>query len=51
MSKLIIALFFILSVFMAVLLFLIVVLAAALLIFGRGDKKDRKEAGSLPQVP
>jgi len=37
-------------VFIAVLLFLIVVLSAALLLFGRGDKKNRKEAGSLLQV-
>jgi len=43
MSKLIIALLFILFVLMVVLLFLIVVLGAALLIFARGDKKDREE--------
>jgi hypothetical protein len=51
MSKLIIALLFILFVLLVVLLFLIVVLGAALLIFARGDKKDGKEATSLPRAP
>ena len=51
MSQMIIALLLILFVFMGVLLFLIVVLGAALLLFARGDKKDRKEVSPLPQEP
>ena len=49
MSPVIIALLLLLSVFLAVLLFLIVVLGTSLLIFARGDQKDRKEVSPLPQ--
>ena len=51
MSQVIIALLLILFVLMVVLLSLIVVLGAALLIFARGDKKDREEVSPLPQEP
>jgi hypothetical protein len=51
MSQMIIALLLILFVFMGVLLFLIVVLGAALLLFARGGKKDRKEVSPLSQEP